>query len=517
MEPLYIEGSHLTRVDRPTPGLHALSLGASRVLLIGAGPPRRKAAWSLVPKRPRGDPADGPVRGLRERLEGGKITRFLLTREGLYLEVLQRELRWQVVADGSGLSCRPAEDLPVEGEPASAEAIKAAWIRGEGLLVEQQRLRIEAARAEASALLRTARERLKKRAAAVERDLLAAATSEERATFAALFVPAAAAARPGQTELRAVDWSTGEAREVSFPLAPDRPARLQLDALFARARRLRLAAAAVQRRRDDALLGVMMIDDALEALPAAGDEAAVKALLRGLAADFPGDIRLLPPSAQQGTSSPGPRCYRRYEGAGGHPILVGRDASSNDELTLKVAHPRDLWVHARGHAGAHVIVPSWNVGASELLIDAATLAAHFSEARGEDRVEVQYTPRKHLRKRRGAAPGVGFRGPLASRWGRRCGPARQAPALSSRSPLLPPWGWCTWRSSSPQGGAVWFPGGPGARVQAAVLLREPTALAPPAQRAPPAGLAGPTPGPARPERGLVLDQRSSMRARTLLR
>ena len=43
---------------------------------------------------------------------------------------------------------------------------------------------------------------------------------------------------------------------------------------------------------------------------------------------------------------------------------------------------------------------------SELLVDAATLAAHFSKSRGEDRVEVQHTERRYVRKPRGFPPGA---------------------------------------------------------------------------------------------------------------
>ena len=403
--PSPLDGALIVRVDRPLPGLHALGLPGPRVLLIAAGPPRLQVAWSLAPERPRGDPADSQVRGLREKLEGGRILRATTPRGTLRLEIDRGDLRWLLIADGSGLSCRPRAADDPEGD-APPEALHDAQARGLSLVDEQRALLLEAARARAASLLRASRERLRRRAAAVERDMTAAAASEERATFASLFVPAAASARPGQTELRAVDWSSGEPREVCFPLAPDRPARAQLDALFARARRLRLGAAAVRSRRDDALLGVLQIEEALAALPATGDVAAVQALLQQLAAELPGDARLLPPSTQQGPRATAARPYRRYEGAGGHPILVGRDAASNDELTLRVARPRDLWVHARGRAGAHVIVPDWNVGASELLLDAATLAAHFSEARGEELVEIHHAPRRHVRKRRGSAPGA---------------------------------------------------------------------------------------------------------------
>ncbi|HEX4446537.1 MAG TPA: NFACT RNA binding domain-containing protein, partial [Polyangiaceae bacterium] len=90
------------------------------------------------------------------------------------------------------------------------------------------------------------------------------------------------------------------------------------------------------------------------------------------------------------------------------PILVGRGAADNDALTLRVARAHDLWLHAKEHTGAHVIV-ALDRGAScppELLVEAAHLAAHFSDARDETIVDVQYTPRRYVRKPRGTPPGL---------------------------------------------------------------------------------------------------------------
>ena len=97
--------------------------------------------------------------------------------------------------------------------------------------------------------------------------------------------------------------------------------------------------------------------------------------------------------------------YRKYTSRTGAPVLVGRSARDNDTL-WKSARGNDLWLHARGVQGAHVVVP----GAGEspdarTLGDAALLAAHFSSARGEDGVEVAWTRCKYLRKPKGAAPG----------------------------------------------------------------------------------------------------------------
>ena len=99
--------------------------------------------------------------------------------------------------------------------------------------------------------------------------------------------------------------------------------------------------------------------------------------------------------------------YREFVAADGSEIFVGRSAADNDRLTLRVARPHDLWLHARGVTGAHVVVPlaKGKSCSADALVDAATLAAHFSELRGELVVDVLYTPRRFVHKRKGAAVG----------------------------------------------------------------------------------------------------------------
>jgi predicted ribosome quality control (RQC) complex YloA/Tae2 family protein len=85
---------------------------------------------------------------------------------------------------------------------------------------------------------------------------------------------------------------------------------------------------------------------------------------------------------------------------------VGRGAADND-ATRRLARGNDLWLHARGQTGAHVVVRLGKAPVDqETLLDAAHLAVHFSEARGEPQVEVAATLVKHVRKARGAAPGA---------------------------------------------------------------------------------------------------------------
>ncbi|MDX6445659.1 MAG: hypothetical protein QOH71_2733 [Blastocatellia bacterium] len=99
---------------------------------------------------------------------------------------------------------------------------------------------------------------------------------------------------------------------------------------------------------------------------------------------------------------------RSYLSSDGFEILVGRTARDNDQLTFKVAKPNDLWLHTGDYSGSHVVVR--NTTRKEIphrtIIEAAQLAAHFSQARTNAKVDVHYTQRKFVSKPKGAALGL---------------------------------------------------------------------------------------------------------------
>lgn len=100
---------------------------------------------------------------------------------------------------------------------------------------------------------------------------------------------------------------------------------------------------------------------------------------------------------------------RAYVSPDGFQILVGRNARQNDALTFERAKADDLWLHARGHAGAHVVVLSNGVNLPQTTLEfAASLAAYFSQARAESGVDVIYAPRKNVHRVRGAGAHPGL-------------------------------------------------------------------------------------------------------------
>lgn len=95
-----------------------------------------------------------------------------------------------------------------------------------------------------------------------------------------------------------------------------------------------------------------------------------------------------------------------YVSSDGYHIYVGKNNYQNEELTFKLANGGDWWFHAKNLPGSHVIVKS---GGDELpdrtLEEAAKLAAHYSSAKDEAKVEIDYTQRKNIKKPGGSKPG----------------------------------------------------------------------------------------------------------------
>ena len=98
---------------------------------------------------------------------------------------------------------------------------------------------------------------------------------------------------------------------------------------------------------------------------------------------------------------------REFRSSAGLRILVGRNNRQNDRLTTKDADKRDIWLHTQKIHGSHVILCTGGTEPDEQsLIEAASLAAYFSQAQGSTKVPVDYTPVKFVKKPAGAKPGM---------------------------------------------------------------------------------------------------------------
>lgn len=88
-------------------------------------------------------------------------------------------------------------------------------------------------------------------------------------------------------------------------------------------------------------------------------------------------------------------------------IRVGRNNSQNDLLTLKSSFKSDVWLHTQKIHGSHVIISCEGTQPGEVtLVEAAKLAAYYSQARDGQNVPVDYTAVKNVKKPAGAKPGM---------------------------------------------------------------------------------------------------------------
>ena len=95
-----------------------------------------------------------------------------------------------------------------------------------------------------------------------------------------------------------------------------------------------------------------------------------------------------------------------YVSSDGFDIYVGKNNYQNDELTFKFATGNDWWFHAKGMPGSHVILK--NDGReipNSTFEEAGRLAAYYSKGRGQEKVEIDYTPKKNIKKTPGGKPG----------------------------------------------------------------------------------------------------------------
>lgn len=352
---------------------------------------------------------------VRTRLEGAKVVgiteqRALFAREDGASMVIEGS-----AAPGARVVMREARAGDDRGDAsARAEDLELWCARGEELVRGFGEGAVEARRIALARSLTRATAKIERRIKAIRADRDRLIDADRLAEQAASFVAAAARAPRGARSLTVTDWSSGEPRSIELALDPAKTAREQLDAMFKRAKRLKLGGAITKKRLEEAESAWVVLAElgekakvaesyeAIDALAVAAKKAAPREFALG-AGTSGGAIQ----KREGGKAAPS-RPYRVFRGESGAKILAGKGAVGNDALTLHVARPHDLWLHAKGRTGAHVVVQleKNTVCPSEVLVEAAHVAAHFSEGRGEGVIEIQYTPRRYLRKPKGAAAGL---------------------------------------------------------------------------------------------------------------
>jgi predicted ribosome quality control (RQC) complex YloA/Tae2 family protein len=177
--------------------------------------------------------------------------------------------------------------------------------------------------------------------------------------------------------------------EITIPLEPDLSAAHNANRLFARAK-----------RREDVLEKLLIREP-----ERARAQTELRALLTEIETAPTARLEeLLSLHTEQGEAPP--PVGARYRTSGGLEVLVGRNSKENDLLTHRIARSQDLWFHVQGFPGSHVILryPNKEIQFADIL-DAASIAAWFSKARGSTSIAVDYVMKKNVWRPKGAKSG----------------------------------------------------------------------------------------------------------------
>ncbi|HHW95339.1 MAG TPA: fibronectin/fibrinogen-binding protein [Mogibacterium sp.] len=101
----------------------------------------------------------------------------------------------------------------------------------------------------------------------------------------------------------------------------------------------------------------------------------------------------------------------KYTLSDGTTVLVGQNNIENDYLTTKLADKTDIWMHTKDIPGSHLIVklkPGRTIDdvPAKIIYEAASIAAYYSKSRDSENVPVDYVPVRHVKKPKGAKPGM---------------------------------------------------------------------------------------------------------------
>lgn len=203
----------------------------------------------------------------------------------------------------------------------------------------------------------------------------------------------------GEKELLCLDYYSG--KEVKIPLDPQLSAQENSQKYYARYNKLKRTCEALETLTAETKQEI----DHLESISAALDIAIREEDLVQIKEELMefGFIKKRPFGSKKPKITSRPYHYRSTDG---FDIYVGKNNYQNEEVTFKIANGNDWWFHAKGIPGSHVVVRTEGKELPDRVFEeAGSLAAWYSKGRSNEKVEIDYIQRKHVKKAAGGAPG----------------------------------------------------------------------------------------------------------------
>ena len=262
----------------------------------------------------------------------------------------------------------------------------------------------QAAKSPLSQTIEARRERLARRRAKLAAEQAAAGDPQTLQQMGEAILAYAHQIVPGQSEL-VVEWAPGEL-PLHVALDPNLSPSENAQAYFRRYRKARRGSIEIPSQVAQVEAEQEYLDQVAHDLAMAGNRPEIDAVAAALSqAGYLPKRKDASKQARKRLPSPAARPLS-FASPDGFRVWVGKNALQNEELTFQRAAPDDLWLHARGIPGAHVIIQTQGQPIPERTIEwAAGLAAYYSRGGDDTQVTVVVVPRRHVQRLKGGKPG----------------------------------------------------------------------------------------------------------------
>ena len=267
----------------------------------------------------------------------------------------------------------------------------------------ETRERLDRVRQRGAELIRTAttaRDRMRRKLAMQEKDYAATQNRDELRICGDLITANLYRMERGQSKLTCENFYDENCAAITIPLDPLLTPQQNAAKYYKRYNKAKTAEKHLREQMEIARRDLEYLESVLEEID--------KAELEQDFNDIRDELREAGFLRRQGKKEiRRPAKPREFRTSTGYRVLVGRNNRQNDKLTMKDADHRDIWLHTQKIHGSHTILCTEGKAVDDdTIVEAAKIAAYYSQARESGNVPVDYTPVKNVKKPAGARPGM---------------------------------------------------------------------------------------------------------------
>lgn len=255
--------------------------------------------------------------------------------------------------------------------------------------------------------LKRQRKRLLQRLEKLHQEELAVEKEEQYSQWGSLLLANLYQLKKGQPETRLENYFLDPPQPARIPLDPKKSPQENAAAYFHQAKKCRRGREHIQRRileTQAELQWLDLLDLAMDEATESGDWE----LIRGELVEA-GVLREQAGRKQHRSNADLQAQLRHSITPGGYRLFWGKNPRSNDYVSRQLTSRDDLWFHAQGLPGCHLVLKRDGRAGEVPEQDryfAAALAAGYSRGRNDHRVEVIQALGSAVRKPKGARPGL---------------------------------------------------------------------------------------------------------------